>query len=305
MEQLKLFENLENKKKPSEEENSVIKQLRELSSKAHIIETYYSLNENPEYYGYIYDRFIQAPDHKNAYILALVQNFTRYNYHIPGDSIETTMLNISISNPFKRNIKDIEPRNFHEDYAEEFFQTIWQNKDLKTLKEELGKLNPNAIRYLVEFEYEGRTRNTLYGPRIHETIEEVIQELIERPYTRRAWIQILENEDNKLLKPLREKKTTIEYPCAVGFGFHIRPVGDTNILNMNVILRSNNLPLTICYDFYNFTRLFEEVYNILSKHIPQLKVGVYNHIAVSAHSFEKEFSLVDKIFDFVIKEFKS
>lgn len=287
--------------KNNDKDNNIIPS--NLIKKAERINTMYNTTPGSVNISYIgYEGNIIASSHKDAYILGLVNCILYYHNHIPGDSIEYPMCKWEIYNPFERDIGVIEKRNFHKEYAEKFFQAIWQNKNLEELKEELGKINPNAIKYLVEFENDGRTRNTLYGPRIHSSINDVLEELKENKYSRRAWIQILENEDNKLLKPLREKRTTIEYPCAVGFGFQIRTRDNEDYLDMNVILRSNNLSLTICYDFYNFTRLFEEVYNILKEKYPQLKVGIYRHLSASAHIFEKEFELIENIFDEVIEK---
>lgn len=129
--------------------------------------------------------------------------------------------------------------------------------------------------------------STAYGPRILKQLPFIIEELKRDPDSRRCVIHILNEGDLDMLGT----GTKEEYPCTDSFTFMIRE----NALHMYTHMRSNNMVLTAVYDVYNNTMLQEYLYTVLRKTYPDLELGTYHHSIVSAHYFEREQELVEKI----------
>lgn len=129
--------------------------------------------------------------------------------------------------------------------------------------------------------------STAYGPRILKQMPFIIDELSRDKESRRAVIHVLNEDDLNMLGT----DTKEEYPCTDSFTFMIRD----NKLQMYTHMRSNNMVLTICYDAYNMTLLHEYVYRAMKNVYADLELGTYHHNIVSAHFFDREQGLVDKV----------
>jgi thymidylate synthase len=131
--------------------------------------------------------------------------------------------------------------------------------------------------------------STAYGPRIAKQMPAIIEELRRDPDSRRCVIHVLNEGDLNMLGT----QTKEEYPCTDSFTFMIR----NNRLNMYTHMRSNNMVLTVVYDVFNFTMLHEWLYKKLKAGggFPDLKLGTYYQNIVSAHYFDKEQDLVNRI----------
>jgi thymidylate synthase len=129
--------------------------------------------------------------------------------------------------------------------------------------------------------------STAYGPRILKQLPFIIEELTRDPDSRRCVIHVLNEDDLNMLGT----DTKEEYPCTDSFTWLIRD----GHLNMYTHMRSNNMVLTLCYDVFNMTMLHEYLWKALKAVHPALELGIYHHNIVSAHYFEREQPLVDKI----------
>lgn len=181
-----------------------------------------------------------------------------------------------------------EARKFNEDYAKMFFNYIISGKGYdEYYKEALVSLNNKAGDFLVEFE----NRNTQYGPRIHEQLPEIIEELQSNIETRRASILILDAEDRKFLAPKSKGLTTIEYPCTTALHFNIRD----NKLNLTTQMRSQSACVVLVYDVFNFTNLMKYVAIQLKRTYPELELGTLYYNMSSCHYYAREEELVKSI----------
>lgn len=106
-------------------------------------------------------------------------------------------------------------------------------------------------------------------------LQKVIDILKEGP-TRRAWISIY---DGKEINDYEH-----DTPCTIGVGFRIN--SETNKLDMEVIMRSNDLIYGFCNDTYCFSNLQKMVAKELG-----IEVGTYFHYASDLHIYEKHFYL--------------
>lgn len=113
-----------------------------------------------------------------------------------------------------------------------------------------------------------------------------VEELCRNRDSRRAYITIL--DDSHLVKE------TLDVPCTIAIGFRIRE----NRLNMSVHMRSQDMVYGFGNDAPAFSFIHEMMYNALLSHYPDnLELGVYHHIADSAHIYERHFKLLDKLVD--------
>ena len=190
---------------------------------------------------------------------------------------EVVGLSYTLKYPESLGIKS-DTRAFDLDNAEKFYQWILSgSKDMTSMK----KLTKRAV----QFDREIEGRNPHYGPRIVEQIDDMIDELVARPDSRRACIMILDSKDQVFLPPKREDKNTIEYPCTIMLNYFIR----NGYLHSNVTMRSNNVCSTICYDNYIFCRLQQHVVDEINKRIDfKVYLGWYFHYIVNAHIIRGE-----------------
>ena len=207
-----------------------------------------------------------------------------------NQAADREMLGLSyvLENPMRLNIKN-KVRAFDTANAEKFFQWIMSGStDLEGMKQ----LTKRAEMY--DREVDGR--NPHYGPRILGQIDEVVEELLQDPTSRRAVIMILEPEDQAFLHEKR-LRNTIEYPCTVSLTYFLR----RNHLHAHTVMRSNNVTSTICYDNYNFCRLQMTVLGMLNERLGMDTVpytlGMYYHYMINAHIVPGEVKRTRKILD--------
>lgn len=198
--------------------------------------------------------------------------------------LEQYGLLLRLNDPYS-NVTELKTRGFKLDFAEKFFQWNWTGQ---TDVSKLIPANANAKPY----HDENYGRNTAYGPRILAQLPSVLEELKSDVNSRRGVILILDADDRSILADKQSGKTTIEYPCTDSITFSIRDLK----LHAHVHMRSNNLTTTICYDFYNFTRMMQEVLALLKVDAyPSLELGFYSHSIVSAHVLGHEVDLAKDI----------
>jgi thymidylate synthase len=101
-------------------------------------------------------------------------------------------------------------------------------------------------------------------------LENIINDLKNDPNSRRAFITIHDGKESELY--------TKDTPCTLSIGFAIYE----NKLNMNVLMRSNDLWFGFCNDQYCFSKLQEMVATKLN-----IEVGVYYHYATDMHLYEQ------------------
>ncbi len=147
--------------------------------------------------------------------------------------------------------------------------------------DELIRLNPAVQRYISDKHVEGHAVN--YGQRIAAQTNDTLKLLKEDSGTRRAVIQILLPEDTVIA---HTKHATMEYPCCKDLHFMLRE----GKLNLTVNMRSQNLPLVLVYDVYNFTA----IQMFMCKELG-VSPGFYHHNMDSAHVYAKEFDLTSEI----------
>jgi thymidylate synthase len=112
-----------------------------------------------------------------------------------------------------------------------------------------------------------------YGVRIGTQLVQAVRKLKKDPGTRQAvitlWDPILDNQPDKN-----------DYPCTVSLGFQWDAVVG---LELNVLMRSNDVYLGTPYDWFQFTQLQLSVARLL-----RTDVGRYRHTAWSLHIYEED-----------------
>jgi thymidylate synthase len=130
-------------------------------------------------------------------------------------------------------------------------------------------------RYREESEDGGVSVYGGYGPRFfcergHDQIKNVVNLLKERPWSRRAVIQIFSAEDIA--------DSHIEVPCTTALQFLIR---DEQV-HLITTMRSNDAYIGLPHDVFCFTMIQEVVARTLSR-----DVGSYRHFVGSMHLYDK------------------
>jgi len=194
---------------------------------------------------------------------------------------ELSGFQFKLTNIYKNQITKNKNRKFNARYAADFFDYVM------TGDTEGVKKNPKAIEYLEEF----GGRNTQYGPRIRNQLENMLTELKEDKGSRRGTIIILEADDQELFYSKRSGHTTIEYPCTNSLTFSIRD----DKLNLTSNMRSQSAALVMPYDVYNWTNLMMVVKDELLATYPNLECGTLTHQVASLHYFLDEEELVKNI----------
>ena len=108
-------------------------------------------------------------------------------------------------------------------------------------------------------------------------LEKCIQQLKDNKFTRQAWISIFDGKE--------KDKYTFDTPCTMSIGFNVHPLVD-NMLNMTVIMRSNDLVYGFCNDQYCFSKLQQLVASELN-----MQIGTYYHFAHDMHIYQKHFNM--------------
>jgi thymidylate synthase len=113
-----------------------------------------------------------------------------------------------------------------------------------------------------------------YGQRISMQVCAAIGKLREDPNTRQAVITLWD----PWLDNLPGKR---DYPCTVTIGFKITHVDEYPLLEMDVLMRSNDVWTGLPYDMFQFTQLQHSVAASLG-----MIVGEYRHTTWSLHLYE-------------------
>ncbi len=199
---------------------------------------------------------------------------------------EITNLTLEITDPRNRLVWN-KGREADYNFAMKFF--LWMlNAD--TDFSYVSGANKNAINFIdkpKDDKVMPTNFSTAYGPRIAKQLPYILEELKRDKESRRAVIHILNEDDLDMLGT----DTKEEYPCTDSFTFMIRD----DQLHMYTHMRSNNMVLTIVYDIFNMTMFHEFLWKELTYFYPDLKLGTYHHNIVSAHYFDREQALVDKV----------
>ena len=111
----------------------------------------------------------------------------------------------------------------------------------------------------------------------------IIELLKEDENTRQAWITIYDGKEHFQYK--------YDTPCTLSIGFYITRVGHNKekALNMNVLMRSNDLVYGFCNDQYCFSKLQEQVARELG-----IRMGTYYHFAADMHIYKRHFDMQEK-----------
>lgn len=227
-------------------------------------------------------KHFSSENFENIYIEILKEINENYEFKGSARGVsfkEITNINFELTN-IKNNLVSLKSRNFNLEFGNKFFD--WMISGQTDISQLTG-VNPNAKNFMANGELPDNF-NTAYGPRLIRQIPSLIKLLNHDKESRRGFIHILEENDN-LLWTIESK---LEYPCTIGVQYLIR----NNKLNSYVLMRSNNMVLTVCYDVYNFTKLQSYIAKLLN-----IEVGIYYQSIVSAHYFEKEQPLVDNILE--------
>lgn len=128
------------------------------------------------------------------------------------------------------------------------------------------KASPNFARYM---EPGLKQFHGAYGTRIGHQLPAVIHKLQAAPDTRQAVITLWD--------PLRDNQPSKrDYPCTVMLHFDV----SNGRLNMNTIMRSNDVWLGVPYDWFQFTQLQLTMCNVMG-----LDCGTYTHQSLSTHIY--------------------
>jgi thymidylate synthase len=167
-----------------------------------------------------------------------------------------------IENPLD-NLIDTKWRKWKKDYA----QTEWEwylskNRSVSNLKKIASKwdLMHNGDDIV----------NSNYGYQWSrgDQLEYVVNELKNNPTSRRASISIYDGKEHHLHR--------LDTPCTIAVTFTIKD----DKLNMNVVMRSNDLWFGFCNDQYCFSKLQE----LVAKRIG-IEIGSYYHFAIDLHIY--------------------
>ena len=176
-----------------------------------------------------------------------------------------------IDNPIDRDIT-VEWRKWSKTYAEhEWNWYLSQNRSV----EEIKKFAP-----IWDKMHSGdNIVNSNYGWQWgrKNQLEKCIEQLREDASTRQAWFSIFDGKE--------KDEYIYDTPCTLAVGFYTDLV-NSELLNMTVTMRSNDLIYGFCNDQYCFSKLQEYVANELN-----MQVGTYFHFAQNLHIYSKHFNM--------------
>ena len=98
----------------------------------------------------------------------------------------------------------------------------------------------------------------------------IVNELIKNPNSRRASLSIYDAKENNVYKR--------DTPCTYAINFYIID----NKLNMNVLMRSNELWFGFCNDQYCFSNYLKLIADKLN-----IEIGIYYHFVNNLHLYYK------------------
>lgn len=164
-------------------------------------------------------------------------------------------------------------------YAEDFWKFMISGG---TDAVEAFKEYPNVAKFIAKpvSDELPKNFNTFYGPRIVAQLPAIINELKQNANSRRAVIQILNEQDQVLLT----SDESLEYPCTDSMTYSIRD----GLLYAHVHMRSQNVATVLQLDMYLQFKLMEHIANLLD-----VGLGEYSCSIVSAHIYERDFEYVE------------
>lgn len=168
-------------------------------------------------------------------------------------------------------------RNWNKSYAEREWQW-YLSKDRSV--EELKKHAP-----LWDTMHGGNNIvNSNYGWQWSRSqqLQHAIDLLRNNHHTRQAWVSIYDGKEHRDYE--------FDAPCTIGIGFNVKEnqYGEL-ILNMSVLMRSNDLVYGFCNDQYCFSKLQEYVASELG-----MRMGEYYHFAADMHIYKQHFNMDKK-----------
>lgn len=129
---------------------------------------------------------------------------------------------------------------------------------------------------------DGKTVNSAYGSRMF-----IAPHAVDGPF----WyaIECLRRDPNsrKAVVPIyaeRDSKPSKDNPCTMHMQFLMR----SNMLDLHVFMRSNDVWLGVPYDVAYFSLVHEIAFTVLSLTYPHLQLGTYWHHAMSLHVYQRD-----------------
>lgn len=134
---------------------------------------------------------------------------------------------------------------------------------------------------------DGDSFHGAYGVRTGQQVGRAIERLQEDNETRRAVITFW-NAGDDLLGP----EWLHDYPCTLTATFRLRKMAyrQQGVLDMSVVMRSNDAWLGYPYDIVQFTCLHRSIASFL-----RVPVGTYTHTAQSMHLYERDWDAAREI----------
>lgn len=125
-----------------------------------------------------------------------------------------------------------------------------------------------------------------YGARTRGQFEQIIERLRKDPSSRQAVATIWKQEYDLPLNAPRSTPPKRDYPCTLLYHFMIR---DDRLI-MEVVMRSNDIILGLCYDAFQHSRVQIAVASVLG-----VEPGEYRHHAMSLHLYERDLDKVEEL----------
>lgn len=116
-----------------------------------------------------------------------------------------------------------------------------------------------------------------YGERVGFQVLAAVDKLKKDPDTRQAVITLWDPHRDNL-------PDARDYPCTLSLTFSVQG----GALELDIVMRSNDVWLGLPYDLFQFTQLQLTVANSLS-----LRVGQYRHTVLSMHMYERDRDVVN------------
>lgn len=200
-----------------------------------------------------------------------------------GDQYEIIGYSYKVEDPSSFVFENQKVGRIPYSYAEDFYEWMMSGCGEKATEEfKLKYKNNEKFLSKPKSEHLPDNFNTFYGPRILRQLPAVLKELETKENSRRAVINIL-NEDDQLLLDSDE---TLEYPCADSATLLIR----RNKLHLHLHMRSNNMGNVSKLDMYLWGRFQCEIADKLN-----VELGNFTSSVVSAHIFESDFKYFEEL----------
>jgi len=167
------------------------------------------------------------------------------------------------------NLIDTDWRKWKNSYAEKEWQWYLSgNRDVSEIKKEAkiwDKMHNGDNLVNSNYGYQWNRNNQ---------IDFIVKELTENPNSRRAVLTIYDGKENGL--------HSFDTPCTLNIVFNIT----NGLLNMSVLMRSNDLIYGFCNDQYCFSKL-QELISLKLK----VNIGWYYHFVNNFHIYERHYDM--------------